>query len=114
MLAILEKHYIKSKHYIFTNKLIDGDSYDRRVYNSMVNLSKEKNVKILPVVLHCNDKELIKPVESKSRYQEGKITNSDFTIKRIEGKKLFIPGGSLEIDNSNLNAKEVAEKIAEK
>lgn len=29
VLAILEKHYIKSKHYIFTNELIEGDPYDR-------------------------------------------------------------------------------------
>lgn len=114
MLAILEKYYIKSKHYIFTNELIDGDSYDQRVYNSTVNLSKEMGIKILSVVLHCNREELIKRVESKNRYQEGKITDSDFAMRRIKGKKLFVPQGSLEIDNSNLSAKEVAKKIVEK
>ncbi len=31
-------------------------------------------------------------------------------MRRIKGKKLFVPQGSLEIDNSNLSAKEVAKK----
>ncbi|MDG7053520.1 MAG: hypothetical protein LKM45_06665, partial [Wolbachia endosymbiont of Alcedoecus sp.] len=47
-------------------------------------------------------------------YQEGKITDSDFAIKRIRGKRLFVPEGSLEIDNSNLSAKEVAERIVKR
>ncbi|NSM56453.1 ATP-binding protein [Wolbachia endosymbiont of Atemnus politus] len=113
MLAILGKYHIKSKHYIFTNELIDGDSYDQRVYSSMVNLGKEMSVEILPVVLHCNNEELVKHVQSKERYQENKIINSDFAMKRIEGKRLFVPEGSLEIDNSSLSAKEVAERIVE-
>lgn len=114
MLAILEKYHIESKHYIFTNELIKGDSYDQRVYNLVVNLSKKMNVEILPVVLYCNSAELVKRVQSKERVQERKITDSDFAMRRIKGKKLFVPQGSLEIDNSNLSAKEVAKKIVEK
>lgn len=113
MLAILEKHYIKSKHYIFTNELIEGDSYDQRLYNSVVNLSKKMDMEILPVVLHCNNKELVKRVQSEERYQENKITDSDFAMKKIEGKRLFIPEGTLEIGNSNLSAKEVVEEMKE-
>lgn len=113
MLAMLEKYYIKSKHYIFTNELIDGDHYDQRIYNSVVNLSKKMDMEILPVVLHCNNKELVKRVQSEERYQENKITDSDFAMKKIEGKRLFIPEGTLEIGNSNLSAKEVAKKIVE-
>ncbi|WP_405196972.1 hypothetical protein [Wolbachia endosymbiont (group B) of Erebia ligea] len=114
MLAILEKYHIESKHYIFTNELIKGDSYDQRVYNSVVNLSKKMNVEILPVVLYCNSGELVKRVQLKEREQERKITDSDFAMRRIKGKKLFVPQGSLEIDNSNLSAKEVAKKIVER
>ncbi|GFQ94388.1 uncharacterized protein TNCT_8801 [Trichonephila clavata] len=113
MLAILEKHYIKSKHYIFTNELIEGDSYDQKLYNSVVNLSKKMGVKIFPVVLHCNNEELVRRVQSEERHQENKITDSDFAMKKIEGKRLFIPEGTLEIGNSNLSAKEVAKKIVE-
>ncbi|MFP3019930.1 MAG: AAA family ATPase [Wolbachia sp.] len=113
VLAILEKHYIKSKHYIFTNELIEGDPYDQRIYNSVVNLSKKMDMEILPVVLHCNNEELVRRVQSEERYQENKITDSDFAMKRIEGKRLFIPEGTLEIGNSNLSAKEVAKKIVE-
>jgi len=114
MLAVLGEHHIKSKHYIFTNELIDGDPYDQRVYSSMVNLGKKMGVEILSVVLHCNNEELIKRVESKERYQEGKIADSDFAIKRTREKRLFVPEGSLEIDNSNLSAKEVAERIVKR
>ncbi|MDD9336811.1 MAG: hypothetical protein PV345_05955 [Wolbachia sp.] len=32
-LEILSKYYIKSKHYIFTNELIEDDSYDYNTYN---------------------------------------------------------------------------------
>ncbi|WP_353279490.1 AAA family ATPase [Wolbachia endosymbiont (group B) of Xanthorhoe designata] len=114
MLAILEKHHIESKHYIFTNELIKGDYYDQRVYKSVVNLSKKMNVEILPVVLYCNSGELVKRVQSKGRERERKITDSDFAMRRIKEKKLFVPQGSLKIDNSNLSAKEVAKKIVEK
>lgn len=41
MLAILEQYYIKSKHYIFINELIDGNPHDQKLYNSVVNLSKK-------------------------------------------------------------------------
>ncbi len=113
ILAILEKYYVKSKHYIFTNELIEGDPYDQKIYNSVINLSKKMGVKIFPVVLHCNNEELVKRVQSEERYQENKITDSDFAMKRIEGKRLFIPEGTLEIGNSNLSAKEAAKKIIE-
>ncbi|MDR2831921.1 MAG: hypothetical protein LBV62_03335 [Rickettsiales bacterium] len=114
MLLILEKHYIESKHYIFTNELIEDDSYDQRVYNSVVNLSEKMGVKILPVVLYCNNEELVRRVQSEERYQENKITDSDFAMKKIEEKRLFVPEGAFEIDNSNLSTKEVAKKIVEK
>lgn len=114
MLAILEKHHIKSKHYIFTNELIDGDSYDQRIYDSVVNLSEKMSVEILPVVLYCNNEELVKRVQSEERSKENKITDPDSMRKRIEGKRLFVPKGALEFNNSYLSAKEVAKKIVEK
>ncbi|WCR57663.1 DEAD/DEAH box helicase family protein [Wolbachia endosymbiont of Ctenocephalides felis wCfeJ] len=114
MLAILEKHHIRSQHYIFTNELIDGDPYDQRLYSSIVNLGKKMGVKIFPVVLHCNSEELAKRVCSEERHKENKITDSDFAIQKIKGKRLFVPEGSLEIDNSSLSAKEVAERIVKK
>lgn len=41
ILAILAEHHIKSKHYIFTNELIEGDPYDKKTYDLIVNLSKK-------------------------------------------------------------------------
>lgn len=114
MLAILEKHHIKSKHYIFTNELIEGDLYDQRIYNSVVGLSEKMGVEILPVVLYCNNKELVRRIQSKKRLQENKIVDLNFAMKRIKGKKLFVPEGSLEIDNSSLSSRKVAERIIKK
>lgn len=91
MLAILKKYHIESKHYIFTNELIKGDFYDQKVYNSVVNLSKKMNLEILSVVLYCNSGELVKRVQSNERERERKITDSDFAMRRIKGKKLFMP-----------------------
>ncbi|MGL9732689.1 MAG: hypothetical protein ACR5KW_01505 [Wolbachia sp.] len=65
-------------------------------------------VEIFPVVLYCNDAELIKYVESKERYHVNKITDSDFAIKNTRKKRLFIHESSIEIDSSNMSAKEVA------
>lgn len=66
------------------------------------------------MVLYCNSGELVKRVQLKEREQERKITDSDFAMRRIKGKKLFVPQGSLEIDSSNLSAKEVAKKLLKK
>ncbi|WP_246228188.1 hypothetical protein [Wolbachia endosymbiont of Litomosoides brasiliensis] len=71
-------------------------------------------VKILPVVLHCNSKELVERIQSEDRHQGNKITDPDFAIKKIEEKRLFIPKGAFEINNSELSAKGVAKKIADK
>ncbi|WP_168463782.1 hypothetical protein [Wolbachia endosymbiont of Ctenocephalides felis wCfeT] len=114
MLAILEKHYIKSKHYIFTNELIDGDPYDQRVYNSVVRLSEKMGVTMLSIVLHCDYKKLIKRIQSSKRRKVNKVTDPSYIKKKIAGKKLFVPNGALEIDNSNLSVKEVAKKIIDK
>ncbi|WCR53236.1 MAG: Shikimate kinase [Wolbachia endosymbiont of Ctenocephalides orientis wCori] len=113
MLAILEEHHIES-NYIFTNELIEGDPHDQGVYKLVENMGKKMGVEILSVVLHCNREELIKRVQSEERKNEKKITDSEFLIKRIEGRKIFVPEGALEIDNSNLSPEEVAEQITKK
>ncbi|MDD9331768.1 MAG: hypothetical protein PV340_03980 [Wolbachia sp.] len=72
------------------------------------------NVKIFPVVLHCSNEELIRHIQPEDRYKEKKITDPYFTMKRIRVKRLLIPKGAFEIDNSNLSAKEVAQRIVKK
>lgn len=114
MLAILEKHYIKSKHYIFTNELIEGDSYDKEIYNSVVHLGNKMDAEVFPVVLHCNHDELMKRIQSSERRKKNKITDPVSLAKRIKGKKLFVPDDALEIDNSSLSVTEVAKQIIAK
>ncbi|MDN5247761.1 MAG: hypothetical protein QWI36_01305 [Wolbachia endosymbiont of Tyrophagus putrescentiae] len=114
LLAILGKYHSKSKHYIFTNELIEGDCYDRKIYDSVVNLSNSMQVKMLPVVLHCSDiGELMKRIQFEERRQYNKITNLYYAMERTREKKLFIPPNALEIDNSNLSAEKVAKRIIE-
>ncbi|MDN5247728.1 MAG: AAA family ATPase [Wolbachia endosymbiont of Tyrophagus putrescentiae] len=115
VVRVLEKYYIKSKHYIFTNELLEGDTYDQRVYNLAVNLSKKINTQIFPVVLHCSHDELIKRIKLKSARNKNRnlVTDPNFTIKRIQEKKLLIPKDAFEIDNSTLSVKETVSKIIE-
>lgn len=112
LLAILAVCYEKSKHYIFTNELVKGEEHDQEVFNSVVDFSEKTGMKILFVVLHCSKEELARRIQSQGRH--GKITNPQY-VKNIElkGKELFVPPGALEIDNSDLSAEEVAEKIVQ-
>ncbi|MBD0391190.1 AAA family ATPase [Wolbachia endosymbiont of Pentalonia nigronervosa] len=110
LLAILAVCYKKSKHYIFTNELVEGEKHDQEVFNSVVDFSEKTGMKILYVVLHCSKEELEKRIQLQGRH--GKITDPEY-VKSTEGKKLFVPSGALEIDNSDLSAKEVARKIVE-
>ncbi len=110
-LKIIEQYPIKSGNYIFTNELLEGDEYDMRVYNSVVDLSKRMQARMLPVVLHCSVDELKKRISSKERRKDQKITDVDFAMSRINGKKIFIPSNALEIDNSKLEPKEAAGMI---
>ncbi len=71
-------------------------------------------IEIFPVVLDRSNKGLIKRVELKEEYKVNKITGSDFAIKMIKEKRLFVLEGSLKIDNSSLGAKEVLKRIIEK
>ncbi|WP_333023391.1 AAA family ATPase [Wolbachia endosymbiont of Pentidionis agamae] len=114
MLDVIAKYPTQSKNYIFTNELLNGDIYDTQVYNSVVELSKKINTYILPVVLHCKNDELIRRIQSKERYLNRKITDPVFALKRIKEKKLFVPDGAFEIDNSELTIKEVADLILNK
>lgn len=66
-------------------------------------------VNFFPVVLYCNEAELIKRIQGENRH--GKITDSEVAMKRIHGRKLFVPTGAFEIDTSELSAEEVAKII---
>lgn len=110
LLAILAVCYEKSKHYIFTNELVEGEKYDQEVFNSVIDFSEKTGMKILFVVLHCSKEELVKRIQLQGRH--GKITSPKY-VKDIElkRKELFVPPGALEIDNSDLSAEEVAKEI---
>ncbi|WP_339045500.1 AAA family ATPase [Candidatus Mesenet endosymbiont of Agriotes lineatus] len=110
-LKIIEQYPTPSGNYIFTNELLEGDEYDMRVYNSIMSLSEKLKAKMLPIILNCSEDALKKRISSKERHKNKKITDVDFAISRIRGKKLFVPKDALEIDNSNLKPKEAAKII---
>ncbi|WP_339048308.1 AAA family ATPase [Candidatus Mesenet endosymbiont of Phosphuga atrata] len=110
-LKIIEQYPTPSGNYIFTNELLEGDEYDMRVYNSIVSLSEKLKTKMLPIILNCSEDVLKERISSKERHKNKKITDVDFATSRIRGKKLFVPKGALEIDNSNLKPKEAAKII---
>ncbi|WP_275601963.1 hypothetical protein [Wolbachia endosymbiont of Onchocerca gibsoni] len=50
-------------------------------------------IEIFSVVLYRSNKGLIKCVKLKDEYKVNKITGSDFAIKMIKEKRLFMPEG---------------------
>ncbi len=111
MLRVIEIYPISSKNYIFIDELIKNNDHDIRMYNSIIELSEKMNTKVLPIVLKCNLSTLQKRVESKRQRENRKFTNPSLTAEKFRRKNLFIPPNAIEIENSDISAKEVAEKI---
>ncbi|WP_168463908.1 hypothetical protein [Wolbachia endosymbiont of Ctenocephalides felis wCfeT] len=108
MLQVIEAYPIDSKNYIFTNELIKNNDYSTGIYNSIVRLGEKMNAKLLPVILKCNLPTLQKRIELKMQKENRKIKN---VVEKFRNKDLFIPPGAIEIENSNMGVKDVAEKI---
>ncbi|QEK89924.1 hypothetical protein CAI20_04460 [Wolbachia endosymbiont of Chrysomya megacephala] len=100
---------IDSKNYIFVDELIKNNDYNIRIYNSVVELSKKMSTKILPIVLRCNPLILQERTISKKQRKNRKVTNIN-SIKFRE-EDLFVPQNAIEVENSNMSIKEVAEEI---
>ena len=111
MLQVIESYPAESKNYIFFDELIKDDEHDIRMYNSVVSLSEKMNTKVLPVVLRCNLPTLQKRIELKSRSENKRVIGANSIIERFQSKDLFVPPNAIEIENSSMNIREVAEEI---
>lgn len=67
------------------------------------------STKILPIVLRCNPLILQERTISKKQRKNRKVTNIN-SIKFRE-EDLFVPQNAIEVENSNMSIKEVAEEI---
>ena len=111
MFQVIEAYPIHSKNYIFIDELIKNNDHDINMYNSIVNLSTKMDTKILPIVLKCDLPTLQKRVELKSQRENKKVTSTSNIIEKFRSKDLFIPPNAIEIKNSDMSIKEVAEEI---
>ncbi len=100
-----------NQSYIFTNELIENDPFDLKYYQSIVNLSKEINASLLPIVIYCNLNCLEKRIQSADRKGTYKIIDAEYGLERIKGKKLFVPRDAFTIDTSELSVDETVKKI---
>lgn len=114
MLSAIECYPILSKNYIFFDELIEDSRYNTKIYDSVVNLSEKMSAKILPVVLRCNLSTLQQRIELKNKTKKQRFINSNSIMEKLKNKTLFVPPNSIEIDNSNMSVKEVAEVIFNK
>ncbi len=111
MLQAIEAYLIHSKNYIFIDELMKNNDHNTKMYNSVAELSKRMNTQILPIVLRCDLLTLQKRIKLKRQRENKKATNISSIIENFRTYDSFIPPNAIEIENSNMNIKEVAEKI---
>lgn len=111
MLQVIESYPTKSKNYIFFDELVQGNDHDIRMYNSVVSLSTKMNTRVLPIVLRCSLSTLQKRIELKNKRGNKKIISASNSVERFKRRDLLVPTNAIEIENSNISAREVAEKI---
>ncbi|WP_349968235.1 AAA family ATPase [Wolbachia endosymbiont of Armadillidium arcangelii] len=109
MLRAIEAYPIDSKNYIFIDELMKNNDYNVKIYNSVVELSKKMGTKILPIVLRCNPLTLQERNALKKQRKNRKVININSIKFRVED--LFVPPNAIEIENSNMSIKEVAEEV---
>ena len=111
MLQVIENYPIHSKNYIFIDGLMENNDQNMRMYDSIVRLSKKMNTEILPVVLRCDLPTLQKRIALKRQRKNRKVTNVNSMIEQFRINNLFIPPSAIEIENSDMSIKEVAQEI---
>lgn len=97
---------------VITNCYIHPD--DDEFIDNIINIAKENNCKINFVQIVCNRKTLFKRVVNQSRKKYGKLKNKNELKNLLKEKELFHKiqtGNHLFINNTNISANNVANKI---
>ncbi|BET29231.1 hypothetical protein wCauATS_14330 [Wolbachia pipientis] len=111
MLQVIENYPIHSKNYIFIDELMENNDQNMRMYDSIVRLSKKMGTEILPVVLRCDLLTLQKRIALKRQRKNRRVINVNNVIEKLRTNDSFIPPSAIEIENSNMSIKEVAQEI---
>ncbi len=91
---------------------MEDSKYNTKIHNSVIELNKRMNTRILPIVLKCELYILQKGIKLKRQRKNRKATNISSVIKKFRTHNLFIPSPNvIEIENSNMSIREVVEKI---
>lgn len=69
------------------------------------------NTEILPVVLRCDLPTLQKRIALKRQRKNRKVINVNSMIEQCRINNLFTPPSAIEIENSDMSIKEVAQEI---
>lgn len=103
--------------FIYTEMMLDKDPYHQIDYKNILDVVKKRNAHFFPVRLICEENELLKRVQSNDRkeYSEFKTRDPDLSRKRSRELEVFYSHheNEITIDNTNLSADVVADKIIE-
>lgn len=99
--------------FLFTNELYEGLPRDRRLYEDIATLAKNRQALFVPVILHCEPEELYRRVTSPERAVRFKLRNADRTRENIHTYKLLQVDhpNCLELDVTNLSPIQAAQAI---
>ncbi len=105
----------KEYSFIFTEMMIDRDPYHQIFYKKVLDVVKKRNAHFFPVRLICDEDELAKRVVSDDRKQFSnfKTRDTELSSKRSREEQAFYSHheNEITIDNTNLTADVVADKI---
>ena len=106
-----------SDSFIFSEMMFDKDPYHQIFYNKVLDVVRKRNAHFFPVRLICDEDELSKRVESDDRKQFSnfKTRDTELSRKRSREEQVFYSQheNEITIDNTNLSADLVADKIIE-
>ena len=103
--------------FIYTEMMLDKDPYHQIDYKKILDVVKKRNAHFFPIRLICDEDELLERVQSNDRkeYSEFKTRDPDLSRKRSRELDVFYSHheNEMTIDNTNLSADAVADKIVE-
>src|SRR3990167_1953789 len=103
--------------FIFTEMMFDQDPYHQIFYKKVLGVVKKRGAHFFPVRLICDEDELAKRVVSDDRKQFSnfKTRDTELSRKRSREEQAFYSHheNEITIDNTNLSADNVSDKIIE-
>ena len=101
--------------FIFTNELFAEEQEDIDLYNEILALASARKADFFPVILHCDEEQILKRIISEERKDKFKDTSIVNLKNLYDSYTLFTPDCStrIEVDVTKMSAKESARNILE-